>query len=340
MTSAIFRISTHVRLSIGMKVYYDCPPMSMEDHRSDRFFRKYHGKISTVVGFPEKLVGPLDKKGRMPGVYYRTSCINVQFDDEEVHNGLQVGHFVLLDVAKTISSDEVLRHQKAQELPNPILFYQGDTVRESDDLLETSRVVQEVQVNDDGKIVYVLAETPEEQTEREKSLETEREEHRQKVRDEDDMMSSLFFHSKYENPVTRRCGGDQLTVVERGNVFHLYNDPGKMSFTSQVDELLFWSHDGVSRREYFGDVASSMNGMLLEKAREIVQNGEGDVIIRGKDYGGRVQTIGDGYHIHHLHPCFASFREHVRSISLNVEEPPMEREKSMRELAGGLFDDD
>ena len=155
--SVTMQMSANLVIDVGMRVYYDCPGMSGDSFEADRFFRKYQGGEGTIVGFPSEFVLPLDVKGRLPGTYYTTGSINVQFDGEEkVHEGLNIKHFVLMSPANTTKLNVPLTHQRADDLPNPIRFYPDDVVCINDDPEKNERVIMQVRITDDGTLQYCL----------------------------------------------------------------------------------------------------------------------------------------------------------------------------------------
>lgn len=280
----------------------------------------------------------------MPCVYYRTSGINVQFDEENmVHEGLQIGHFILLNVTETVSPEKSTTPQKARDLYGEILFYQDDIVRETTDLLKTNRTVKEVIVRDDRIMtICELSETPDERIQREKLRELAIEARRVNTNHEDVYsMSQLLRRTQFDEPENRRVGENELALVGRGNVYNLYCDPAKLAFSSDEEEILFWGRDGISYRHYgVDDTLSSFGGISLEEARAQVQAEEADIIIRAKEYKNIVCQGGGDYYVRSLHTCFSQFRKRARNLSLMIEKPPQEAVNSMRQfMKGSLLND-
>lgn len=294
MSGALLKINAFVQVTEGMCVYYDCPEMGGESYQGDEFFKKNRGKTGRVKGFSEEFVGPLDFKGRLPGVYIKPGYIHVQFDgEEEVHQSLNLQHFILLDAGQTVVPVTVdLEHQKVRDLPDPIEFWPGDQVRKTDDLLYTVRFIERVYVKGDGTVSYVLAKIAEEV---------------QQWQDET----------------------VDLTLVARGNVYHLYHDPAQLTFTSPKDEVSFWAREGVSTTVYGSNSNhhrhTSRWEWSLEEARKMVENGAGDLVIASKQYEHVIIIDRDGdFEVRKLHSCFAHHRERVRALSLGLAEPPVE----------------
>lgn len=331
MTKMILKMNACLQVEVGMKVYYDCPHTSGESFQADNFFRKYKGSTGTVVGFSTEYVEPLDIKGRLPGVYYRSSGISVQFDGEDqVHEGLNIGHFVLMSPAKTVSPDTPLTHQRAGDLPHPILFYPGDVVNKADDLLCIERLVERVSITKEGIPVYTLAETEEDRNAREAEDEAQRKE----ARDRGSILASM--RSSLER--TEKCYGKELKMLKPGNVHWLYNDPSKMRFTSPKDEVYFWARDGLSSTAYQKGGLHPVWEYSHEKARELLEAGEGDLIVRCKTYKNVKVSERDGDHkLRRLLDCFAEHRDCVRSLALNLETPPGEVERSTGDVAMSLL---
>lgn len=337
MTNMILKMSAYLRIEVGMKVYCNCPPMSMEDPESDRFFRNYGGRTGTVVGFSTEYVGPLDSKGRLPGVYYRPGGISVQFDGEEkVFPNLNINHFVLVNQATTVDLDMPLTHQWAGDLPNPIEFYVGDIVHKVDDLLRQERTVTRVTVNDNGIPVYTLAETEESRVLRMEALEQCNQERREK--------GDMILWPRMSSARSEDCFGDELALVTAGNIHWLYVEPARMHFDSAEEEVYFWARDGLAERVFSGGDMSPFSHIAgefsLEEARRMLEDGEGDLIVRLREFK-NLEIIGRSgdYMARLLHPCFEQYREHVRSLALALETPPNEGEEwSMEDLLAEIED--
>jgi len=333
MTGMILRIDACLKVEVDMKVYYDCPHMSGESFKADAFFRKYKGAYGTIVGFSTEYVGPLDSKGRLPGTYYRPGGIDVQFDGEdEVHTGLNIDHFVLMSPTSTVDLDIPLTHQLAGDLPNPIRFYPGDVVCKTDDLLRAQRIVERVSVNDDGKLVYTLAETVDDRTAREK----EDEERNQKAREDGHMFAGLMPSFAR----TEHCSGEQLELITAGNIHWLYVDSSKMQFGSPEDEVHFWARDGLSKTVYGESGMVPVWEFPFEKARQMLEAGNGDIIVRSHEFE-NVKIVGKSgdHQVRRLHACFGEHRDRVRTLALGLETPPGEAERSMEDLTRAMMEE-
>lgn len=265
-----------------------------------------------VKGFAEHYVGPLDHEGCLPGVYYATSVINVQFEGEDtVQENLNLGHFIVLDATDTVTSHASLDQQLVRELPNAIEFWPGDTVRKIDDLFGTPRTIEHVQIDDNGEVIYVLTESKEQQRQRSADREWQRVE-----TSRHGILASTFDH-----PRSEVCQAAMLILVKRGNVYHLYCEPEQLSFASPTDEIQFWTNDGLSRIIYDDDFSLIGNYYRLDIARMMLENREGDLMVsaRTKTYGG--EPI---YQVRRLHDIFGTYRERVRALSLSLFEQPTE----------------
>lgn len=339
MTDAVLKMNAFVRVAEGMRVYYDCP-MCSEDFQSARFFEQYRGKTGLVKGFPEKFIGPLDSHGRMPGVYIKPGYIHVQFEGEEkIHYSLNLNHFVLLDAGQTVVPAVALEHQKVRELPEPIEFWPGDSVREADDLLQGVRAVEDVRIEDDGAVVYVLAETAEARQQRADEVSRLREEAKKNTNPTAELWFGLDLMA--DVPHNKNCTAGDLALVARGNVHHLYRDPSRLAFASPEKEITFWGKDGVSRVIYVDSNGMPRHEWPLDDARRLVENGEGDLVIASKQYK-HVAIVGrdGGFRVRKLHACFAEHRERVRTLSLSLAEPPVEEKVPFGKSAMTLLDYD
>lgn len=327
MTSALLKMNAFVQVAEGMNVYYDGPMMSGEDYRSDAFFKKYRGMTGRVKGFPEKFVGPLDSKGCWPGVYIKPGYIHVKFEGEEkVHQGLNLHHFILLDVGQTVVPTASLEHQKVRDLPEPIEFWPGDQVHKANDLLHGTRFVEDVRIGDDGVVTYVLSEITEAQQQRQSEKEAEITKHHENTKKSDDPMAGFRLGVAFmDHPRTENCKASDLSFVARGNVYHLYHDPSQLAFTSPQEEVTFWGKDGVSRTVY--SIYMQRYEWPLDDAKKLVEKGEGDLVIASKQYENVIVTgRGGDFKVRKLHPCFAQHSERVRMLSLSLAKPPVEIE--------------
>lgn len=288
---ALLKIRALVEVKEGMRVYYDCPTMSQESFEANKFFGENRGKTGFVKGFSEEFVGPLDSKGRLPGVYINPGCIHVQFEGEEtVHRNLNLNHFILLAVGQTVGSEALPEYQKVRDLPEIIEFWPGDKVFRSDDLLQTTHLVKKVLIGDAGEPSYCLDE---------------------------------YY----------KASG--LTLLSRGNVYHLYNDPTKLSFTSSEDELNFWAGDGISRQVYSNRLPYFE--WSLETAKEMVEKGGGDLVIASKSV---VSGRDVAFKVLKLCPPFAQHRDRVRELSLGLITSNVEKDVSSDVCDSSLVGDD
>lgn len=339
MTVASYRIQAFVKLSVGMKMLFDCPAISMESFEADDFFRKYRGKIATITGFPNKPVGILDKKGRLPGLYLSDKGINVRFEDEEQeYKGLNLQLFVLFDQTTTMTAEEYELTQRVGDLPVPLQFYTGDTVYKSGDLLQEPRMVSDVRFSGNGSAIYVLAETIDSR-ERRKAERTARIE-RKKTEAGDDMrrMGALSLAVMPDFRADEPCSGEDLTLISRGNVFSLYNSPEELAFDSPEDELRFWGMDGISQVVYGSGYVPTWE-YPLPRARTMLEEGSIDLLLKVSRTKSRVLGRNEQlYEVRRLHDCFAQHREHVRELSRRIE-PPEEEEKTADELAASILED-
>ena len=315
MTQAILQMKTFVEVREGMRFYYDCPGMG-DDFRSNAFFEKYKGREGVIVGFPTERVGILDSKGRIPGIYVSPTGVNVKFDgEEEVHNGLNLGHFVLVEPASTVVPEKSLNDQRLGDLEYEILFYPGDVVHKTDDLLRNPRMVDKVILMNDGTINYRLAETPEDESARK----AEDEEERAKAREKDGFEGVFAAMSVRSFARTEQVKGEEIVMVERGNLHHLYTDPSQMTFADAVEEIRFWSQDGLSATVYAKNRRMPRWEFTLDLAQAIVEKGEADLIIEREQFKNVTVTPDHGkFRVRKLHERFAAHRERVRELASSL----------------------
>ena len=282
-------------LQPGCRLYYDCPMMSTEDYQSDQFFRKYHGKYAEFVGYCEKFAGPLDFLGRLSGRYVDPDFIKVKFDGEEEVQMLNVHHFVVVDTGKAGLRNTIAgRYARLGDLHRPVLFYQGDMVRliknMPDGFGDAPRKVTTVFVGKpfttDGTPRYGVSETDEE--------------HQARVAKTDKEQEKLPWASQsprhlYADPEGRNVEGTDLELVERGNVWALYNDPSKLSFKSDEEEAEFWVRDGITY------LLPTKDQQYLALATDILEREE--------------WTRPVSYAPRRLHDCFSQHRDRVRALT-------------------------
>jgi hypothetical protein len=340
MTIASYRIQALVKLSVGMRLLYDCPLMSGDSFEADNFFRKYRGQTAVIESFPSKPIGLLDRRGRVPGLYLRDKGINVQFEGEEqVHTGLNLIHFVLLDPTTTLTDEEYEQTQRVGDLPNPLLFYTGDEVYKKGDLLQEPRTVGEVRFSDNGETIYVLTETTESKERREAERAARIEKRKAEAADDMSRISASMLSIMPSFPANEPCRGDELELISRGNIYHLYNSPEQLAFASPQSELSFWGMDGISQRVYGKEYAPTSE-RPLKTARAMVKDGKGDLFLAVSRATSRMFGRDEQlYSVRRLHDCFAGHREHVRELSLKIK-PPEEEEMSMDKIGASFFDDD
>ncbi len=312
-------LKTQVALMEGCELRYDCPMMSGEDYRSDAFFKKYRGRTAYFVGYNTKLVGPLDHLGRLPGVYVNPEGLKVRFEREEEVRSLNEHHLVVVDPTRSMIVGYAGPHQRLDELPNPILFYPGDTVRYKGDTLEkhgsevrrvASVFLDKNFVKVEGVPMYDLFETkPERQARHETAAE--------------DKSGSGFLRAGIDMIArTNKVSGDEIELVARGNAWALYHDPSKLSFYSDKDELEFWRMGGLSSMVAGSKIdsesieaslmASAFGHGSFDMAYKIFVDGEAD-LVSAEEF----KNPGDKerYRTHKLHACFAKHSERVRALT-------------------------
>lgn len=306
----ILMVQMYAAVEVGMRVYYNCP-LSGDSFEANAFFRKYRGRRGTIVGFRTEYVGPLDRKGRPPGAYYRLGSINVRFEGDDVErSGLNLAHFVLLSPTST-RSEPPPAYQRAGDLPRPILFYPGDIVCKTDDVFSTPRTVTGVRVFEDGILEYTLAETAETRAQRDKTAAEYR------------SAGHIPFGSSMS--ASEHCRGHDLTLLTAGNVRWLYTDPAQMHFDSPEEEVLFWAQDGLSAIVYSNNTSIPVWEYNFKQARELVSRGDGDLMVGCVRQRHTVLFDGTGNYIitRRLYPQFEQYRDRVRQLALSLKTSPM-----------------
>jgi hypothetical protein len=287
MTSAVQNVRACISVEVGMRVYYDCPRATWLHHSMHEFFERYAGKIGIVQGFPMEYVGPLDARGRMPGVYIVPGLINVKFEsDEQVHTKLDINHFLFLDPIKPAKPTMDPCFERIQELPNRVVLYPDDVVRIKKNIKPTR--IDCVEIRDDGVPTYFIRASTRKQ------------------------VTSIGFTSTKD-----------VALIEKGNVRHLYEEPDKLAFSSVDEEIMFWARKGISELVVLGTGTPRWE-WSYDAAKKMVHDGEGDLIASVGKHRDLflLQQHGD-FMVFKLHECFGTFRNRVRRLSLKAERPPL-----------------
>ncbi len=288
-----------------------------DDYESEQFFDKYDGAFGTLVGYCTRYIGILDWQGRKPGTYIERegpgeqfTCVKILFDGKSEPQIVKYCHLAVISGFR-IPSDEKLDPNQwyIGELPESIVFYPGDFVCLSEDLLQTPRKVQSISFGKDGAVLYALSHTEEE----EKSIHAaEQEKNRQQpliIR----MASRLNFSA-----ITR--GAQDLTLLKRGNIFGLYHgNPEDVSFESLGEEIRFWSSldvayvDGPEDR--FG-----LRSNRLSAALDLLRSGKADAIHHLEN------LVPVSYDPMRLRPQFERFRARAQKASIAYWETQKEKD--------------
>lgn len=285
-----------VSIESGAELLYDCP-LRGGDYQSEQFFSNYRGKKAVFVRYGEKLLGPLDFKGRAPGRYLDSSSVVVRFVGEDVERELNILHFVLVHPREhevvALHSKEDLDSQCLGNLHHPILFYPGDCVLEK--ALDLPRVVRSVFLEKPFTMDlprYDVAELDDQYAARMKVVKAEWE---QKPAEE-----RPFFHQLNNRASWNRTSED-LELISRGNVYHLYHDHSKLVFPSEAEEAEFWAQTGVSYPVSGGDYT-------LGNALRLFRAGKADCF--------SVQRLGrSSYYPARLLDCWEPHRSRVRALT-------------------------
>ncbi len=311
-----------VSLEPGCKLYYDCPLRS-DSYSSQNFFDTHRGKYATFKEYSEKLIDVLDLHGRIPGRYVDPKGVVVEFDGEDAKS-LNILHFVVADASKSKLVDASQKDQRLGDLPHPLLFYPGDTVRfkkkpdgagVTDDPRKMQQIFLGKPFTNDSFPRYEVMETESETAERIRKFDEENAERKEE-------------HRLWSSPIRGARGwntaGDDIELVARGNVWALYNDPTKLAFESDDAEAAFWAQDGICR--YVQDevkqgvlgihkrALNSTFGLSLEDAHRLYAGGHADVI------ASTFSNPGDGprYEAKRMHDCFAQHRARIRALTYKL----------------------
>jgi hypothetical protein len=234
------RLQVAVQINEGTRVRFTHEPSTTMRLDDQRLCSKYLGREGVVAGFAEKFVGPLDSGGLLPGVYLSEAFLRVDFGANDVQqfapacfNVVEGG--VIVEPPGQPNIIDGSTSQRLRDLPHPIKYYQGDTVRYGCDAQGITRTVKEVVISDNGEPVYHLAPTSKEVEERRIAAQDRRQ----------------------ANPGLMFLGGDSvyipeirttdatLTLVKGGNVRAVYTG-GKPTFDASREALLFWSNSAFS----------------------------------------------------------------------------------------------
>ncbi len=322
--SVVQQIRAFVPLRVGMRVYFH-NPFPVDDPQERRTSEKYRGRTGTIVGFAEEYVGPLDGRGRLPGVYQKPGYVDVKFEDEKkVHRSLSIECFVLISEAATLALDASPSPERLGDLPHTIRFYPGDQVRKDDD--DEVRLVENVRIREKGAVEYVLSESRENREQREARLA----EHKSSRRLTLGLANFGGSRAEYSD-------GEGLVVVSRGNVYNLYCAPDELTFSSPAEELAFFAKDGISKRHSAEDppYPHPRSEWPLEEALEVVAKGEGDFVVKTAEFSNIVIIGRRGeYQVRIIHDCWKEYRDRIKALGQSFPEPPSEvrEHRSMNDL--------
>lgn len=317
-------IRAALRMQEGCRLRYDCPSQG-GSYGATKFFEKYLGKHCTFLGYGHTLVGILDFQGRMPGVYENTKSVTVVFDDEDqVHEGLQADHFVLIDT----NPDCIQLVGTAVDvcflgdLQHEISFYPGDTVRfirkPEKHLSDDDRIVREVLLDKSFTVDdiprYLVEETRIEVDARIAAFHKENQQ-----RPEEERLSTIGLRDHQAWPVD----GDDIELIARGNVWALYSAPDELCFLSDSEEAAFWAQNGIARPVSNSD-SKKPGGLLglnpleetLESAAALFSADDADIIIVNE-----ILTLPGlpapppTYSTYKLLECWSEHRDRVRALN-------------------------
>ncbi len=311
----IQEVKAFFKMEVGSRIIYSLN-FPGEGFDARNFHKRYKGRTATIVGFPVEYIGPLDRKGRLPGTYIVSGYADIRFDDEEiVLMGINLNLFTLRDIVPMIRYEEIPPHQqRLSDLPYAIDFYPGDRVKRANDLIQAIRTVYELLINGEGNITYMLEETADAKHARNEAEATRR-------RTTKGYISAVIpWHTR------EICGAKDLVLSTRGNVYNLYNEPENLIFPTDLDEMRFWGQDALSSMAFKNDERGLLNWMFtLAEAQVKFSGGEGDLIVtnsvmRHVSRGGLGPL--DLYNVRMLHDQFVMHRDHVRKLSKTFPKPP------------------
>ncbi len=315
----IFSVRAKLDIQIGTRIrYWPRPPIAHKDDDVadepfnklgeaitavlleqsgdlQEFYLKYHGRAGTVVEFTTERVLPLDSSGRWPGEYY--SGFGVRFDDDyEVLYPVGSDCEVIggpLSIPEEGATNSV--HTKRQTLP----VYPGDVVQVKNAPLQLPTIVCSVWNEFAGPNLVscdVVCAPAIEAFFAERSLT------RVDIKE-----LAILFHDAQRN-LTDSFSSIELELLERGNVYWLYNDPTKMDFLSSEAELCFWEMEGLSDFVRYEEQFQ----FSLGQAKQLRDSGQGELIVESKYSDPREKK----YNVRRIHDCFGLHRARVRELGL------------------------
>ncbi len=315
MNYPVLVVGAQLRLRPGSKMLFQ-PPETVYDGffgTRDRvpLFDKYRGQICEYVGPKLEYVGLDDPRDREPGGYCVPDDVVVKFSDGSQHT-LDIRTLLALEgdiIVEDVSFRAPLSSQYVRELPEPIIFYPGDVVAHTSDLLKTERVISECRVNKDtGNIHYVVLETSDEQ----KARRTELQKHTASLDPANAHIQEELSEAYLSNELSQ---AQDLELVKRGNSYYLYNDPSKLSFETEDEELEFWVRRSHAVLNDFKDHRDYVAGFLpwtLERALEQVSQGHADLFVPAH----KSMRPFQGYRFSKLNLRFSYARDRVHSFTL------------------------
>lgn len=228
----------------------------------------YLGKRVEFLRYAEVLVGPLDPMGRRPGRYVDRHSVIVKYSDGELKAPTKD-----IDFAGTYPKPPAAHIQngvgeveRLGDLPYPIGLWPGDRIKDYGRNKEWFTVAA-ISFDDDGKPVYELW--------------------------NDTGLVKLILHFK-------PSGG----WLDRGNIYHLYNDPENLKFGSDEEELVFWSQEGIG----VCGLGYGNSGHTLWACADSFRKGHADVILQA-------EPSREWYRAYKLHDIFAQRRNYVRAFT-------------------------
>lgn len=308
--SVVCPIPSMVSLWLGAEVIVNLT--ITENHHAKEFKEQFNGQVAKVVDFEPVYVGPLDSRGRLPGVYPGEQiCI-------KLGNGRTQWvrpNMLILNEMVTTRARSRLPVAVWKPLPHAIRYYPGDIVRRQSDPQKERRTITHLDIRQaNGKVVYYLSESTDGKARREASRASAMEEE-----------AKASFMPLLNLPQSEPCDGAGLRLVSRGNVYRLYNSPEKLRFNSDHEELVFWAQSGVSGLVCYGGLLSKdRSDWTLEDAQAALGRGEGDLITKPQQLQCLIDRNGD-YHVHLLHARFVVHRKRVQSLMARLKEVPSSR---------------
>lgn len=272
-------------LNSGCRVQIDFPGRG-DSTASWEIYQKCQDRKGTFLGYRTEKVGPLDFRGLIPGVYVLhadDAAALVLVDGEQHPRQIKMNHLVVVDEdpAHVRISSNIPMVERIGELPNPVLFYQGDKVAQGEGpvLIVTDVYISPPFVGPDDPPAYQVCD----------------------FRDD----------PKRRNPW--RVEGVNLRLLRRGSVGRLY-DGEVPQFGSSADLLAFFARSGISKSVEFGCLPHlTLPGLSLKQAEDLFKEGDADIVL---PLSTSIHESLGRFQVFQLFECWrANYLEYVRAAT-------------------------